>query len=89
MVTCTYAPENDVSHCQWCLSLEFKDELVSVPVIGPGIGLQPQSGSAESEAGGTLEGYCHGGGTRGYMVMIMGYKLSWNCPICTIVSPLI
>ena len=43
--------------------------------VDPGMALQPQSGIIESEAGGTLEGHCHGRGRSSSVAMIMSCKM--------------
>ena len=62
------------------LSLGFKDDFVSVLLsVDSGMALQPLSGSAELEAGGTLEGHCHGWGRSSSVAMIVGYSCSALC----------
>ena len=46
--------------------------------VDSGMALQPWSGSAESEAVGTLEDHCHGRGRSGSVVAIMGCRLFYK-----------
>ena len=63
-----------ILNCGGCL-LDSKMTLSVILSVGSEMALQPQSGFAELEAGGTLEGHCCGRGRSSSVVMISGCKL--------------